>query len=301
MFCDADRDTGLITAETVEPCLTDRTRAILAINFFGLTCDFDPIMELAADRGLLVIEDVCQSILATCHGRRSGSLAHVASFSFDSEKTCGGDMGGALLLDDEELRDRIVNRAHARGAKLFPGFGRKHLYRGAALRMPQCTAATCLANWEILPAQVRKRQRAARRMDELIADIPGVIPYRVPAGRTHSYWLYGFRVDPARFTCRPGDLAEQIKRAGIPGCGLGEYYVLPACTPFLADQAARGAYPFSVPPASRRVAYDPHTVCPQAVAFMQRFIRWFWTEKYTDAHVDRMASIVRDVCAANCA
>ena len=299
VFCDADPDTGLITAETIEPCITDRTRAILAVIFFGLPCDYEPIMALAESRGLLVIEDVCQSVLATCRGRVSGSLAHVATFSFDAEKTCGGDMGGAILLDDEDLHARIVNRAHARGAKLFPGFGRRHLYQGAALRMPQCTAATCLANWEILPGQVERRQRSARKLDALISDIPGVTPYPVPPDRTHTYWLYGFSMDPGQFTCNPGELAEQVKAAGIPTCGLGEYYVLPACVPFLADRAARGDYPFGTPPASRKIDYDPQTVCPNVQAFMRTFIRWFWTEKYTDAHVDRMASIIGDVCGRN--
>ena len=81
--------------------------------------------------------------------------------------------------------------------------------------------------------------------------------------------------------------------------GLGRYYVLPACVPHLAEQAARGDYPFCVPPASRCNDYDPARVCPNAVSFMETFVRWFWTEKYTDRHLEQMAAIIRDVCEKN--
>ncbi len=294
VFCDTDPGTGLISAETIEPCITDRTRAILAVNFFGLPCDYDPIMELARKHGLLVIEDVCQSILATYKGRLAGTLADVATFSFDSEKTCGADLGGALITDDEALHQRILNRALARGAKQFPGFGRKHIYPGAALRMSQCSAATCLANWEILPQQVENRQKTAAYLDRLISEIPGIIPYVVPEDRTHTYWMYGFSVDRDQFNCSIDELAQQLNSAGIPSTGLGRYYVLPAGVPFLAEHAANGVYPFS-----RKVDYDPQRVCPNAVEFMESWIRWPWTEKYTEKDIEFIASIVRDVCGKN--
>ena len=299
VFCDTDADTGLITAETIKPCITDRTKAILAVNFFGLPCDFDPIMALAREHGILVIEDVCQSILSTYKGRISGSLADIATFSFDSEKTCGGDVGGALLLDDEDLYNRIVNRALSRGAKQFPGFGRKHIYRGSALRMPQCTAATCLANWEILPPQVENRTAMAGLLDSLIEDVPGVQVYRVPKDRTHTYWMYGFRIDPEQFTCSTQDLAAQLKEAGIASCGLGMYYILPLGVPFLAENVAAGNYPFNIPVASRQVDYEAERICPNAIAFMSNFIRWFWTEKYQSGHIHQIAGIIRSVCEHN--
>jgi dTDP-4-amino-4,6-dideoxygalactose transaminase len=295
VFCDTDPDTGLITAETIAPCITERTRAILAVNFFGLTCDFDPIMELARKHNLLVIEDVCQSILATYKGRLAGTLADIAVFSFDSEKVLGGDMGGAVMTDDEDLYYRLVNRALSRGAKDFPGFGRKHLYRGVALRAPQCTAATTMANWEILPRQVERRRKTARLLTQRLETIEGIIPYRVPDGQEHSYWMYGFRVDPAQFSVSPAELAAKLNEAGIP-CGQGKYYVLPASVPFLAEYVEKGVYPFNVPVASRKIDYDPLRVCPNATAFMDTYIRWLWTEKYTEQDVELMASIIREVC-----
>ena len=298
-FCDTEADTGLISARTIEPWITKRTRAILAVNFFGLPCDFDPIMALARKHDLIVIEDVCQSVLATYKGRLSGSLADVATFSFDSEKTCGADVGGALLTDDEELYNRIANRSLSRGAKQYPGFGRKHIYRGSALRMPQCTAATCLANWEILPAQVEHRVEMANLLDSMIEDIPGLGVYRVPEDRTHTYWMFGFSVDPSQFKVSPAELADQLKTSGIASCGLGRYYVLPMGVPFLESNVENAVFPFSLPPASQKVDYEASRICPHAVKFMSRFIRWFWTEKYSPENIAHMAQIIRGVWAKN--
>jgi dTDP-4-amino-4,6-dideoxygalactose transaminase len=298
VFADTDPGTALISAATIEPLITDRTRAILCVHMLGLPCDMGPIMALAERHGLLVIEDVCQAILSRYHSRLAGALGHLSCFSFDSEKTCGGDIGGAVLTDDEDLYRRICNRAIARGGVEQPGFGRAHTYRGFAARIPQCTAATCLANLEILPEQVEQRQRMAVLLDSLLAEIPGIVPYEVPEGRTHTYWMYGFSVDLARFSCSPADFARQIKEAGLQNAGLGRYYLMPAALTFLAENVARGMYPFSVPPASRRYDYSAASV-PNARAFLETWIRWVWTEKYTEAHVELMAAIIRGVADAN--
>lgn len=298
VFCDTDPVTGLITADTIEPCITERTRAILAVNFFGLPCDFAPIMELAQKHNLLVIEDVCQSILATYRGRLSGTLADVAVFSFDSEKTLGADMGGAVLTDDEELYRRMVNRVVARGGVELPGFGRQHLHQGLALRAPLCTAATCLGNWEIIHRQVEQRQKTAAMLTERIREIPGLRAYEVPADRTHTYWMYGFHVEEERLAVGTAEIAAQLKEAGIP-CGQSKYYVLPAAVPFLAEKAAKGVYPFSTPPASRQIDYEAKRICPNAVRFMDNWIRWNWTEKYTEDDVEKMAAIIRNVFSRN--
>lgn len=294
VFADTEPGTALVSARTIEPLITERTRAIICVHKLGLPCDMDPIMELARRHNLIVMEDACQSILARYKGRIAGTLGHLSCFSFDAEKVLGGDIGGAVLTDDKELYDRIRYRAVSRGAHVRKGFGRVHDYQGFAIRMPQCTAATCLANLEILERQVENRQRTAALLDDLIGRIDGILPYRVPPERTHTYWMYGFSIDPARFACAPAEFASRVAEAGMPGVGLGEYYLMPAALEFLADKARRGVYPFSTPPASRRMRYDGESV-PHARAFLSTWIRWFWTEKYQETHVRRMASIIADV------
>ena len=165
--------------------------------------------------------------------------------------------------------------------------------------MSVCTAATCLANWEILPRQVAHRMAMANLLDSLIAEIPGVRVYQIPEDRTPTYWIYGFNLDPEQFTCTPAELAEQLKEAGIASCGLALYYILPLGVPFLAENVESGVFPFSTPPASRKIDYTAERICPNSIAFMKTFIRWFWTEKYTQDHIEHIARIIRDVCARN--
>ena len=298
VFADAEPGTGLISAESVAPCISERTRAILVVHKFGLTPDMDPILELAEKHNLVVIEDACQAIMARYKGRLAGALGDLACFSFDAEKTCGADIGGATLTDDEGIYKRLTNRGPSRGAKQIPGFGRSHVYRGFPTRIPSCTAATVLANFEILPRQVEQRQKMAALLDSMIADIPGIIPYEVPEGRTHTYWMYGFSVDPEEFACTPDEFAAQLKEGGIQNCGLARYYLMPAAVTFLQEWVEEGRYPFCVPPASRVLAYSADT-CPNARDFLETWIRWFWTEKYTEEHIEQMAKTIRNVAGEN--
>ena len=298
VFADTDPGTALISAETIRPKITERTRAIMCVHKLGLPCDMDPIMEIAEKHDLLVIADLCQSILAEYKGDLTSTLGHVGCFSFDAEKTCGGDIGGAVVTDDEELFERINNRSISRGAYGVPGFGRTHVYQGFATRMPQCTAATCLANLEILPAQIENRQRMAQRLDSALNDIPGISAYLVPEDRSHTYWMYGFSVDPESFSCSVDELGDELKNAGIPGIGTARYYLMPAALTFLRDKAEDRAYPFSLLPANWEHTYGAEAT-PNAASFLESWIRWPWTEKYNSGHVDYIADILRRVAEKN--
>ncbi len=297
VFADTDPGTALISAATIEPLVTPRTRAIMCVHKLGLPCDMGPINALAKKHDLVVITDVCQAILSEYQGSRAATLGDLGCFSFDAEKTCGADIGGAVVTDNEEIFSRITNRAIARGAYQEPGFGRIHSYRGFAIRMPQCTAATCLANLEIVEEQIENRQKMAAMLDEMIGDIDGIIPYAVPSDRTHTYWMYGFSVDPTRFSQTADEIAMRLKDGGIPGVGMGRYYLMPAAMPFLADQAAQREYPYSLHP-NVRYSYGADTV-PNAKAFLDTWIRWFWTEKYRPAHIEHIASIIRSVAESS--
>lgn len=298
VFADTVPGTALIDPRSIQQRITDRTRAIIAVHKLGLPCDMDPIMTIAAKHDLLVIEDVCQAILSTYKGRIAGTMGHLSCFSFDSEKTCGADVGGAVMTNDEAIYKKLRNRVVSRGAVHRPGFGRTYTYRGFALQMPQCSAATTLANLEILPRQIEQRQKTARLLDERIAGINGLSPYRVPDDRTHSYWMYGFSVDPKAFACSVDDFARQVADGGIQGAGMGRYYLMPDGVPFLNEMAATEKFPYGKPVAGRDHRYSGDEV-PNARAFLDTWVRWFWTEKYTERHVGIMARIIEDVARRN--
>ncbi len=300
VFADTEPGTVNIGARTIEPLLTDRTRAILCVHKTGLMCDMDPINALAARHGLVVYEDACQAVLSTYKGRLAGTLGRAAAFSFDSEKTLGSDIGGCVVTDDDRLAERVRFVGQSRGAVSKAGYGRIHTEPGLAHRMTLCTAAISLAQLEILDENVATRDRAARRLTELIDQIPGVQALPIPAYQeVYSCWMFGIVVDPAQFTCTVAQFADQLAAAGIPGAGMGAYYLMPEACTFLDEYAAAGRYPFSRPPASRAYRYGAGAT-PVAAAFLQRFIRWSTIcEKYTEEHCRIAAQIVAAVADAN--
>jgi dTDP-4-amino-4,6-dideoxygalactose transaminase len=299
VFADTEPGSINLSADTIAPLISDRTRAILCVHMTGLVCDMDPINELAVRHGLLVYEDACQAVLSTYQGRLAGTLARAAGFSFDSEKTLGSDVGGCVVTDDDELAERLRFVGHSRGGIGRAGYGRLHTEPGYAFRMTQSTAAITLAQLEILRENVTTRDKMVRLLTDLVNDIPGVQALPIPDYQeVYSCWMFGLTVDPAQFTCSVLEFGEQLA-AGIPAAGMGAYYLLPEACTFLEDYARAGRFPFSRPPAGREYHYGAAGT-PVAAEFLQRFIRWAtFCEKYTVEHCEIAAQIVRAVADAN--
>ncbi|MGD9494894.1 MAG: DegT/DnrJ/EryC1/StrS family aminotransferase [Armatimonadota bacterium] len=300
VFADTEPGTVNMSVATIQPLITDRTRAILVVHKTGIPCDMDRINELAAQHGLIVYEDACQAVFGRYRGRLCGTLGHAAGFSFDSEKTMGADVGGCVITDDDELAERIRFMGHSRGARQRPGFGRLHAEPGYAYRMPHCAAALCLAQLEIIQEQVAHRDRMIRLLSGLIGEIEGVTPLPIPDFCTvYSAWMFGMSIDPAQFTCTADEFGAQLAEAGIPGASTARYYLMPEACTFLQRWAQEKRYPYSMPPASREYSYDERT-CPTAHEFLESWIRWStFCEKYTEEHCELAARIVREVADRN--
>src|SRR5205814_2806727 len=141
------------------------------------------------------------------------------------------------------------------------------------------------------------RDRMARLLSRLIAGVPGVRPLPIPDYQdVYSCWMFGISIEPGAFRCSTEEFATQLAAEGITGAGMGEYYLIPAALPFLQENAERGVYPYSVPPASRRYRYDADS-CPTARDFLKRFIRWSsFCDKYQEPDCQLDASTIRRDC-----
>ena len=300
VFADTAPGTVNLSAETIKPRITDRTRAILAVHKTGILCDMDPINALAEKHGLVVYEDACQAVFGEYKGRLAGALSKAGGFSFDSEKTMGSDVGGCVVTDDDDLAERMRFIGQSRGAVMKPHFGRLHTELGYAHRMTLSTAAISLAQLEIIRDQVAHRDRMIRLISRLLAEIPGVTPLPIPDYMgVYSCWMAGFSIDPAQFRCTTEAFAKQVADAGIPGAGMGQYYLMPEAVTFLQERAQRKIYPYSMPPASHEYRYGAEA-CPTARKFLETFIRWStFCEKYRPEHCELAAQIVREVADKN--
>lgn len=123
VFVDVREDTLNIDPQRIREAITARTRAIVVVHYAGVGCDMDPIMAVAEERNLLVIEDAAQGIMASYRGRSLGSIGHLAALSFHETKNLISGEGGALLINDE----RFAERAEILWEK---GTNRRRFFRG---------------------------------------------------------------------------------------------------------------------------------------------------------------------------
>ena len=300
IFPDTAPGTVNFSAETIEPCITDRTRAILAVHKCGLPNDMDPINELAEKHGLIVYEDICQAIFSEYKGRTVGTLATASAFSLDSEKTFSSDKGGCLATDDGELAEKVRFLSTGRAGVDVPHFGRTHTAFGHAYDMRKMTAALCLAQLETIRDQVDKIDGTIRAITDRLSAIDGITPMPIPDYVTkYSAWMASFSIDPEAFRCTGEEFATQILDEGLNGAGQGKYYLMPAALTFLQDWVDAGRYPFSQPPCSRTYQYSSDN-CPTAWSFLENWVRTCSiTEKWEDEHVDIVANIVQEVAERN--
>lgn len=148
IFADVDADSQNITADTVRAVLSDRTKAIICVHLAGWPCDMDPIMALAAEHNLFVIEDCAQAHGARYKGRAVGSIGHISAWSFCQDKimTTGGE-GGMVTTNDRELWSRMWSyKDHGKSWEAIyerehpPGFRWLHDSFGTNWRMTELQA-----------------------------------------------------------------------------------------------------------------------------------------------------------------
>jgi len=149
VFAEVDRDSGNITAATIAAVLTPRTKAVICVHLGGWPCDMDPIMALAEQHGLKVIEDCAQAHGARYKGRSVGSIGHAGAWSFCQDKimSTGGE-GGMVTTDDESLwRAMWAFKDHGKSYEAVyerqhpPGFRWVHESFGTNWRMLEMQAA----------------------------------------------------------------------------------------------------------------------------------------------------------------
>lgn len=188
-----------ITAEAVRAALTPRTAAVIPVSLYGHPVDLDPILALAADHGLFVLEDAAQSHGAEDRGRRTGALAHATAFSFYPTKNLGalGD-GGAVTTSDAALAEKIRKLRNYGSVRKY-----EHELAGVNSRLDEMQAAFLRAKLPRLDfANARRRDHAAA-YSQALADIPGVATPAEAAWARHVYHLYVVRcADRARAQAR---------------------------------------------------------------------------------------------------
>ncbi len=204
---DIDPQTYCMDPAALEAAISEKTRAIIPVHLYGHPADMDPILRIAESRGITVIEDAAQSHGARYRGRRVGSIAPIATFSFYPGKNLGayGD-AGAVTLQDEETAQRInMLSNHGRWQKY------KHLVEGFNYRLDALQAAVLSVKLKYLNEWSEKRRRVAARYDELLADVEEVTRPHVADYAEPVYHLYVIQVPPKRREA----ITEYLREHGV--------------------------------------------------------------------------------------
>ena len=214
VFADVDPTTFSITAESIEPLITNRTKAIVVVHLGGYPADVVPIMKLAESNDIMLIEDCAQAPWAFVANRRLGTIGHIGAFSTNDTKHVSCGEGGFVVCRDAEV---------GRRAALFhdKGFDRASGIRNPALigpnyRMTELQAAVLDKQWDKLPDRIARRTAFARRLDGVLSTVPWVSPRAaLRPGDASSYFSYLFSVKPEAPTTREY-VCDALCRRGVP-------------------------------------------------------------------------------------
>lgn len=198
--------------EQVAAKITPRTKAIVPVHIYGHPTDMDPLLELAKQHGLHVIEDAAESHGAEYHGRRTGSLGDAAGFSFYGNKIITTGEGGMVTTNNRELAKLAWNlRDHAFSHERHFW----HKFVGFNYRMTNLQAAVGLAQTEQLDHFVDLRRRNAAEYTRRLQDIPGITtPPEAPWAK-NVYWMYGIMVDQQEYGLSRDQLRQVLADHGI--------------------------------------------------------------------------------------
>jgi len=204
VFVDIEQDTCNIDPARIESAITGKTKAIIPVSLYGQCADMDPINQIAAARGVPVIEDGAQSFGADHKGKKSCGLSTIGCASFFPSKPlgCYGD-GGACFTNDDKIADtlrQLLNHGQDRRYN--------HPQIGTNARMDTIQAAVLLEKLTIFPDEVKARARIGARYTQLLND--AVVTPTIAPGNTHVYAQYTIRMENR-------DQAQQeLSKKGIP-------------------------------------------------------------------------------------
>jgi len=281
---DVDPDSQNITAEAIQRAITPRTRAIIAVHLAGWPCDMDPILKLAAERDLKVIEDCAQAQGATYKGRPVGSMGDVAAFSFCQDKimTTGGE-GGMLTTNRTDVWERAWSyKDHGKNYnsvyKKEHGIGFRWLHDsfGTNWRMTEMQSAMGRVLLAKVPQWVEARRRHADRLTKYLSGVPGL---RIPTPQQHchhAFYKYYAFVRPELL--QPGWNRDRVMQAivadGIP-CFVG------SCSEIYLEKAF--------------VERRKHERLPIARQLGETSLMFLVHPTLSDQHIDRTCEVIENV------
>ncbi len=295
----AEVDTSLnIDPTDIEPRITPRTKAIIAVSLQGCPADMDPILAIARKHNVRVLEDFSQCIGGKYRGKYLGSMGDIGISSFQQSKTITAGEGGAVVTDDPVLFERAV-RAHDVGSLRSPyreslDGGRLPGFAASNYRMSEFTGAIMKAQEQDLDTICVALRKHARKVRQGIADLPGLKMRKTPdlegdLGVT-IFLDHGTRE-------RRDHFLRALRAEGISASPPGGSVILPIDKRVENKATVHPDWPTFNTPQGKAIRYGAES-CPQTIDAKGRLGGVIMDPNFTDDDVDDIVKAIRKVYLA---
>ncbi len=188
VYADIDPHTWCVSADTIEACITPRTKAVITVDLYGAVPDMDAIRDVARRHGIAIVEDAAEAAGGEWKGAKAGSLGDLGTFSFHGSKTLTCGEGGMLVTDDADLHRRIASlRDHGRSPDGFKYFVTQEV--GYKYRMSSLQAAFGLAQLERIDELIHRKRDIFRWYSERLAERADLQLNWEEPGSLNTYWM----------------------------------------------------------------------------------------------------------------
>jgi dTDP-4-amino-4,6-dideoxygalactose transaminase len=278
IFVDIEPKTATIDPARIEERISEKTRAIVAVDIHGIPADYDAIDAIAKKHNLLVIEDGAQAHGALYKGGKVGALGDMAGCSLNGSKNLSALGEGGLFTTNDDRCYELAQRVRMFGEIVEPGTARQYnaYIMGWNYRLDELQAAFALSQLRRLDEMTAHRQRNCEYLTRRLEQLPGIETPRVPPGRTHSYFFYVIRVKPDRLglDVPVAQFRDALQKAlGAEGVPIGRWQTapIPAQSLFqIRDGYGKGC-PWTCPFARPGITYDPAEY-PESQKLIEEFL-----------------------------
>lgn len=279
VFADIDPDTFNIDPEDVRRKITPRTKCIMPVSLYGLSADLDPIMEIAREHGIGVINDAAEAFGTLYKGRPIAEIADITSYSTENSKHITTGDGGIIVTNNEEYATAMRKFNSLGYAAMKSGDGRirinkdifqdpnykRHDSLGLNYRMPEVAAALGLAQTERLDHFVNLRIDIAKMFHEVVDSCSYLVPQKTPKGDTNTYWCFTVKYEK-------DDVSWQDFRKKYIEFGGDGIYAAWALS-YEETVMATGAYKKHAPYYFEHLEY-PRGICPVAELLQPKLMQF---------------------------
>lgn len=282
VFADIVPETYNIDPDSVERCITDKTKAIIAVDLTGQAVEAERLRGICDGHGLMFIEDAAHALGTRYDGKPVGSIADMTEFSFHPVKTCTAGEGGAITTDDDELYKKLLLfRTHgitrdprwmdrpAEGGWYYQQIGLGYNYR-----MTDMQAALLSSQLDKLDIFAARRKELVRRYDRAFSKIPGLILQKEIKESDTVRHLYILQFDLERLSGTRKELFEALQAEGV---GVNVHYI-----------------PIYMFPYYQRLGYKMG-ICPNAERLYGRILSIPLYYSLTDEQQDKVIKAVEKV------